>query len=192
MGEEPEKIVKGSVKTPAIDGDVTQAPVVKVQTDILLHEKVITNKPDTDSIIGCRFMVTLLMCCFGARLVPLFVRVHGFLFSPRFRPGNEAIVAGKNGGVAGDVDVNSDDYSCVGRIVWRETHRLLYLESENPSKPIHMYLNSPGGAVTAGALVFASPQRQIIFAERSEMKLRFNPKLEMRLDIHYSISRFDC
>lgn len=28
--------------------------------------------------------------------------------------------------------------------------QLLYLESENPSKPIHMYLNSPGGAVTAG------------------------------------------
>lgn len=28
--------------------------------------------------------------------------------------------------------------------------QLLYLESENPSRPIHMYLNSPGGAVTAG------------------------------------------
>ena len=28
--------------------------------------------------------------------------------------------------------------------------QLLFLESENPSKPIHMYLNSPGGAVTAG------------------------------------------
>lgn len=30
--------------------------------------------------------------------------------------------------------------------------QLLYLESENPSKPIHMYLNSPGGHVTAGTL----------------------------------------
>lgn len=28
--------------------------------------------------------------------------------------------------------------------------QLLFLESENPSKPIHMYINSPGGAVTAG------------------------------------------
>lgn len=28
--------------------------------------------------------------------------------------------------------------------------QLLFLESENPSKPIHMYLNSPGGQVTAG------------------------------------------
>ncbi|KAB1993995.1 hypothetical protein E1A91_D13G071500v1 [Gossypium mustelinum] len=29
--------------------------------------------------------------------------------------------------------------------------QLLFLESENPSKPIHMYLNSPGGQVTAAA-----------------------------------------
>lgn len=29
--------------------------------------------------------------------------------------------------------------------------QLLFLESENPSKPIHMYLNSPGGQVTAGS-----------------------------------------
>lgn len=29
--------------------------------------------------------------------------------------------------------------------------QLLFLESENPSKPIHMYINSPGGAVTAGS-----------------------------------------
>lgn len=28
--------------------------------------------------------------------------------------------------------------------------QLLYLESENPSKPISMYINSPGGVVTAG------------------------------------------
>ncbi|PON77737.1 ATP-dependent Clp protease proteolytic subunit [Parasponia andersonii] len=32
--------------------------------------------------------------------------------------------------------------------------QLLFLESENPSKPINMYLNSPGGQVTAGS--FAS------------------------------------
>lgn len=30
--------------------------------------------------------------------------------------------------------------------------QLLFLESENPSKPINMYLNSPGGHVTAGPL----------------------------------------
>jgi ATP-dependent Clp protease protease subunit len=31
--------------------------------------------------------------------------------------------------------------------------QLLFLESENPSKPINMYLNSPGGAVTAGTYI---------------------------------------
>jgi len=34
--------------------------------------------------------------------------------------------------------------------------QLLFLESENPSKPIHMYVNSPGGAVTAGTLFISS------------------------------------
>ena len=28
--------------------------------------------------------------------------------------------------------------------------QLLFLESENPDKDIHLYINSPGGAVTAG------------------------------------------
>ncbi|XP_051145689.1 ATP-dependent Clp protease proteolytic subunit 2, mitochondrial-like [Andrographis paniculata] len=36
--------------------------------------------------------------------------------------------------------------------------QLLFLESENPSKPIHVYLNSPGGAVTAGLAIYDSMQ----------------------------------
>ncbi|EOA19452.1 hypothetical protein CARUB_v10001842mg [Capsella rubella] len=36
--------------------------------------------------------------------------------------------------------------------------QLLYLESENPSKPIHMYLNSPGGHVTAGLAIYDTMQ----------------------------------
>jgi len=32
--------------------------------------------------------------------------------------------------------------------------QLLFLESENPSKDISMYINSPGGAVTAGLSIF--------------------------------------
>ncbi|CAI9296526.1 unnamed protein product [Lactuca saligna] len=36
--------------------------------------------------------------------------------------------------------------------------QLLYLESENPSKPINMYLNSPGGAVTAGLAIYDTMQ----------------------------------
>jgi ATP-dependent Clp protease protease subunit len=30
--------------------------------------------------------------------------------------------------------------------------QLLFLESENPDKDIHLYINSPGGSVTAGAV----------------------------------------
>ncbi|KAE9620278.1 hypothetical protein Lal_00019970 [Lupinus albus] len=36
--------------------------------------------------------------------------------------------------------------------------QLLFLESENPSKPIHIYLNSPGGAVTAGLAIYDTMQ----------------------------------
>jgi ATP-dependent Clp protease, protease subunit len=34
--------------------------------------------------------------------------------------------------------------------------QLLFLEAENPGKPIHMYINSPGGSVTAGMLDLSS------------------------------------
>lgn len=30
--------------------------------------------------------------------------------------------------------------------------QLLFLEADNPQKPIHLYINSPGGSVTAGTL----------------------------------------
>lgn len=36
--------------------------------------------------------------------------------------------------------------------------QLLFLESENPSKPISMYINSPGGVVTAGMAVHDTMQ----------------------------------
>ncbi|ERN09439.1 hypothetical protein AMTRI_Chr09g32320 [Amborella trichopoda] len=36
--------------------------------------------------------------------------------------------------------------------------QLLYLESENPSKPINMYINSPGGVVTAGLAIYDTMQ----------------------------------
>ncbi|KAI9806009.1 MAG: hypothetical protein M1833_004416 [Piccolia ochrophora] len=32
--------------------------------------------------------------------------------------------------------------------------QLLFLESDNPEKPIHLYINSPGGSVTAGLAVY--------------------------------------
>ncbi len=36
--------------------------------------------------------------------------------------------------------------------------QLLYLESENPDKDIHLYINSPGGSVTAGLAVYDTMQ----------------------------------
>ncbi len=36
--------------------------------------------------------------------------------------------------------------------------QLLYLESENPEKDIHLYVNSPGGVVTAGMAIYDTMQ----------------------------------
>ncbi|MEZ5594627.1 MAG: ATP-dependent Clp endopeptidase proteolytic subunit ClpP [Gammaproteobacteria bacterium] len=36
--------------------------------------------------------------------------------------------------------------------------QLLFLEAENPDKDIHVYINSPGGAVTAGMAVYDTMQ----------------------------------
>jgi ATP-dependent Clp protease protease subunit len=36
--------------------------------------------------------------------------------------------------------------------------QLLYLESENPDKDIHLYINSPGGAVTSGLSIYDTMQ----------------------------------
>jgi ATP-dependent Clp protease protease subunit len=36
--------------------------------------------------------------------------------------------------------------------------QLLFLESENPDKDIHLYINSPGGSVSAGLAIYDSMQ----------------------------------
>lgn len=36
--------------------------------------------------------------------------------------------------------------------------QLLYLESENPSKPIALYINSPGGVITSGMSIYDTMQ----------------------------------
>ena len=36
--------------------------------------------------------------------------------------------------------------------------RLLFLESEDPGKDIHMYINSPGGSVSAGLAIYDTMQ----------------------------------
>lgn len=36
--------------------------------------------------------------------------------------------------------------------------QLLFLESENPTKPIHLYVNSPGGVITSGLAMYDTMQ----------------------------------
>ncbi|MEQ9564981.1 MAG: ATP-dependent Clp protease proteolytic subunit, partial [Pseudomonadales bacterium] len=36
--------------------------------------------------------------------------------------------------------------------------QMLFLESENPDKDIHLYINSPGGSVTAGMSIYDTMQ----------------------------------
>ncbi|MEB7509195.1 ATP-dependent Clp protease proteolytic subunit [Serratia marcescens] len=36
--------------------------------------------------------------------------------------------------------------------------QLLFLEAENPEKPIHLYINSPGGAITSGLAIYDTMQ----------------------------------
>ena len=36
--------------------------------------------------------------------------------------------------------------------------QLLFLESENPDKDVHLYINSPGGSVTSGLAIYATMQ----------------------------------
>ena len=38
------------------------------------------------------------------------------------------------------------------------TAQLLFLEADNPSKPISLYINSPGGSVTAGMAIYDTMQ----------------------------------
>ena len=39
--------------------------------------------------------------------------------------------------------------------------QLLYLESQDPDKDIHLYINSPGGSVTAGFAIYDTMIRTI-------------------------------
>ena len=36
--------------------------------------------------------------------------------------------------------------------------QLLFLESENPDKDIHFYINSPGGSISAGMAIYDTMQ----------------------------------
>ncbi|GES57565.1 ATP-dependent Clp protease proteolytic subunit [Aspergillus terreus] len=53
--------------------------------------------------------------------------------------------------------------------------QLLFLEADNPQKPIHLYINSPGGSVTAGLAIYdtmtyiASPVSTICVGQAASM-----------------------
>ena len=42
------------------------------------------------------------------------------------------------------------------------TAQLLFLESQNPHKPINLYINSPGGVITAGMGIYDTMQLSLI------------------------------
>lgn len=50
-----------------------------------------------------------------------------------------------------DTDVNQTSASLI-------VAQMLFLESENPDKPINFYINSPGGSVTAGMSIYDTMQ----------------------------------
>lgn len=67
-----------------------------------------------------------------------------------------------------DTDVNSTSASLI-------VSQMLFLESENPSKPINFYINSPGGSVTAGMSIYdtmqfiKSPVNTIVMGQAASM-----------------------
>lgn len=40
--------------------------------------------------------------------------------------------------------------------------QLLFLEAENPEKPISLYINSPGGSVTAGMAIYDTVSEALV------------------------------
>ena len=54
--------------------------------------------------------------------------------------------------------------------------QLLFLEAENPDKDIHLYINSPGGSVTAGMSIYDT--MQFIKPDVSTMCLVRQPRWE--------------
>ena len=58
--------------------------------------------------------------------------------------------------------------------------QLLFLEAEDAAKPIHMYINSPGGSVTAGLAIYDTVSACIFWLLSGSTKLgnfrcRFGP-----------------
>ena len=67
-----------------------------------------------------------------------------------------------------DTDVNQTSASLI-------VSQMLFLESQNPDKPINFYINSPGGSVTAGMSIYdtmqfiKSPVHTIVLGQAASM-----------------------
>jgi len=48
--------------------------------------------------------------------------------------------------------------TCASNFIYFIRAQLLFLESEAPEKPVYMYINSPGGVVTAGMAMYDTMQ----------------------------------
>ncbi|BBN12983.1 ATP-dependent Clp protease, protease subunit [Marchantia polymorpha subsp. ruderalis] len=68
--------------------------------------------------------------------------------------------------------------------------QLLYLESEHPEKPIHLYINSPGGVVTAGLAIYdtmqyiRSPPSGGASGQASDIAIQAREILDMRMRLN--------
>ena len=69
--------------------------------------------------------------------------------------------------------------------------QLLFLESENPDKDIHLYINSPGGSVTAGLAIydtmqFIKPEKEQVDAKLKEMSMQYGESAQQMIDWYNS------
>ena len=73
------------------------------------------------------------------------------------------------------------------------TAQMLFLESENPKKDIYMYINSPGGLVTAGlgiydTMQYIKPEVSTICIGQAASMGSFYCQLDLKVkDFHYLI-----
>lgn len=101
-----------SLPPPKWKKPVAAAAIGKVNDEKSSQQREHVSSHDNfDSIIGMSIlMVTLLIMLFWGKACAIVCTCAWFYFLPRFRPENEAVIAGKVGGVAGDVDLNSEEY----------------------------------------------------------------------------------
>ncbi len=58
--------------------------------------------------------------------------------------------------------------------------QLLFLEAENPEKPISLYINSPGGSVTAGMAIYDTVRKNFFTCEGSSVA-----SVELKSNLQY-------